>query len=267
MQDTFDFNRFGKYFVYDLTHSYSRYGLSLLIFGLLPVLIYLAWVLSALIFGHSAPQSVPFFRALSFLIIFAVSISFGARVYGMMTERKSATDWISLPASALEKTVSLLLVTCVVLPVLLLALLALSNAFVSLFIAGFGPVLPFSEDWMESRGLLDLGDFAAVNGGLFFWLNWVGTVLTFTLGALCFKRNKIGLTFLVLVGVFFLLSGLAALFFHVTEFDGEMFRRFLSDFDETRAQTWINVTLNLFYAVAIGGLVAGLWGRIKTLKA
>ena len=76
-----------------------------------------------------------------------------------------------------------------------------------------------------------------------------------------------GKTFLCLFGLSILASFLAMAVFNTTSFDGEMFERFFEDFDEARAQRWINVGLNLFHGGVMAALIAGIWVRIKTIKA
>ena len=234
MKEIFDANRFGKYFAYDVRSAVSTYGLPMLILGLWPFIWLIFSYLLSFIFGHDVGSDQTY-RAWPFVVMVIVGLSFGARVYGGVTDRKKGTDWISLPASALEKTLSLLLVTCVVVPAALLALTVLSNALVSLFVPGSGSLLPFKDMFSKLGSELD-GSF--LNFPLILWLNWCENILFFTLGALCFAEIGLPLDW-----------------------------RFLGDFDAARAQTWINVSLNLIYGVVFAALIGGIWARIKTIKA
>ena len=263
MKEIFDIKRFGKYFAFDLTNAWEKYGFTFLILGFFPVIFYAVMMLIQLVFGGSAATEPTVYRILPMFIILFVCLGFGAKVYGGVTERRSGTDWISLPASALEKTLSLLLVTCIVLPACLLGVLFLSQAIVSAFVPDLPPLFSFVGDIISKTGEEDF----FCNVPLILWLNWVESILIFTLGALCFKKNKVGKTFLCFLAFCFIVSSLMMFFFHTTSLSGEDFERFFGDFDAARAQTWINVTLNLIYAVVIGGLIAGIWARIKTIKA
>ena len=267
MKEIFDFKRFGKYFRYDLSHAVSNYWMTAIILGLWPVIWLIFKWLFSFIFGGSLDGDFTI-DAWPVILMIIVCMSFGARVYGGVTDKKKGTDWIALPASSLEKTLSLLLITCVVLPAVLFVLMTLGNFLVS----------PFShvEDILPFKGLLykidplfygGAKDESFVNAPLILWLNWCENVLAFTLGALCFKRNKVGKTILCYIALAILISGLMMLIFHTTNIDSDTFERFLGDFDEARAQTWINVGLNLIYGVVFAALIGGIWARIKTIKA
>ena len=266
MKEIFDFKRFGKYLVYDLNHVYARYGLSLLIMGLLPLVVFLVTLVLSPVTGGKPWYNPDVYQSLTFIALLIVSLIFGARVYGIVTEKKAGTAWIILPASALEKTLSLLLITCVLLPACLLSLLFFSNWIVSLFVPNVDPLETFRFLGLDGWGLAVDG-FGDVNVPLMAWLAWCEGILVFTLGALCFKRTKVGKTFLCLFGLSILASFLMMAIFNTTSFNGEMFERFFEDFDEARAQRWLNVGLNLFHGGVMAALIAGIWVRIKTIKA
>ena len=263
MKEIFDINRFGKYFAYDVRSAVSTYGLPMLILGFWPFIWLIFSYLLSFIFGRDLALDQTS-QVWPFVVVLIVCLSFGARVYGGVTDRKKGTDWISLPASALEKTLSLLLVTCVVVPAALLVLTVLSNALVSLFVPGSGSLLPF-KDILSKLGSEFDGSF--LNLPLILWLNWCESILFFTLGALCFKRNKVGKSILCFIGLSLLIGVLMMLVFHTTSLDTDTLERFFGDFDAARAQTWINVALNLIYGVVFAALIGGIWGRIKTIKA
>jgi hypothetical protein len=268
MQEVFDIRRFGKYFAYDLNRACTRYGLTALIIGLMPILIYLIGSFLSLIFGGDAWDSASLYQSWPIVAFIILVMSFGPRVYGAVTDRKLGTEWITLPASVPEKTLSLLLITCVVLPACMLALLCLGNWLVSLSVPGIDPFLSFDKLLhINHLDIFEDGDGSFFNVGLILWLNWCENILIFTLGALCFKRNKVGKTILCLIGLGILLSTAMMLIFHTTNFDSESFTQLFGDFDAARAQTWINVTLNVIYGVVFVLLIGGIYARIKTIKA
>lgn len=266
MKEVFDIRRFGKYFTYDLNRAVTRYGLTALILGAMPVLLLLFNWFFAFLFDGDGSANTGIILSWPLIIMFILCMSFGPRVYGAVTDRKFGTEWINLPASALEKTLSMLLITCIVLPVAMFCLLTAANAVVSLFVPDFGSILPFGpvEDMFRSFGTAEEGYF---NYKLVFFLNYCESILIFTLGALCFKRNKVGKTLLCLIGISLLLATLTGVIFHTTHLSGDDIERLFGDFDAARAQTWINVTLNLIYGVVFAALIGGLYARIKTIKA
>ena len=263
MKEIFDVNRFGKYFAYDVRSAVSTFGLPMLILGLWPFIWLIFSYLLSFIFGQdiSSDQTS---RIWPYVTMVIVGLTFGARVYGGVTDRRKGTDWIALPASALEKTLSLLLVTCVVAPAALLALTAVSNALVSLSVPDFRALLPF-----KTLGSLisERTDGNYFNIPLILWLNWCENILFFTLGALCFKRNKVGKSSLCYIGLALLIGIVMMLTFQTTSLDSEDVERLLGEVDPARVQTWINVALNVIYAVVFTLLIGGIWARIKTIKA
>lgn len=267
MKEIFDFNRFGKYFTYDLNRAVTRYGLTALIVGLMPLLLLVFSFFFTFIFGGEVMDSASVCNYWPFVAFCILVMSFGPRVYGAVTDRKLGTEWITLPASAPEKTLSMLLMTCVVLPVVMLLLLTLGNAVVSLFIPDIEPILSFKNlvTVIEVNILGDDGPY--FNFPLVLWLSWCSSILTFTLGAFCFKRNKVGKTLLCCMGLGFLFSLLAVCFFRTTHLDSDAIEQLLGEFDADRAQTWINVGFNLFYTVVFVLLIGGIYARIKTIKA
>ena len=266
MQEVFDIRRFGNYFAYDLNRACTRYGLTALIIGLMPILVYLIGSFFSLIFGGDAWDSASLYQSWPIVAFIILVMSFGPRVYGAVTDRKLGTEWITLPASVPEKTLSLLLITCVVLPACMLALLSLGNWLVSLFVPDVDPFLSF-DNLIHINERFGDADGSFINMGLILWLNWCENILIFTLGALCFKRNKVGKTLLCCIGAGLLIAILMMLFFHTTSLSGDDIERFFGDFDAARAETWINVTLNLIYGVVFTLLIGGIYARIKTIKA
>ena len=266
MQEVFDIRRFGNYFAYDLNRACTRYGLTALIIGLMPILVYLIGSFFSLIFGGDAWDSASLYQSWPIVAFIILVMSFGPRVYGAVTDRKLGTEWITLPASVPEKTLSLLLITCVVLPACMLALLSLGNWLVSLFVPDVDPFLSF-DNLIHINERFGDADGSFFNMGLILWLSWCENILIFTLGALCFKRNKVGTTLLCCIGAGLLIAILMMLFFHPTSLSGDDIERFFGDFDTARAETWINVTLNLIYGVVFALLIGGIYARIKTIKA
>ena len=266
MKEIFDLKRFGKYFTYDLNRAVTRYGLTALIVGLMPLIFFVFGSFFSLIFGGNVAESTALYQSWPIAAFFILVMSFGPRVWGAVTDRKLGTEWIAMPASALEKTLSLLLITCVVLPAAMLALMSVGNALLSLFVPDLEPWLSF--DKIVQLNEIDVfGDGPYFNAPLVLWLSWCENILIFTLGALCFKRNKVGKTLLCCIGFAMLIGILMMLIFKTTSLTGDDFERFFGEFDADRAETWINVTLNLIYGVVFTLLIGGIYARIKTIKA
>ena len=265
MKEIFDLKRFCKYFAYDIDNARNRYGLSLLILGGTPlILLVLKLFFSALGWGNALEDSETY-TYLPVLVACIVCWSFGAKAYGNITDRKAGTDWITVPSSALEKTLSMLLITCVVVPAALLAVMAASHFVVSLIVPSVAHVMPFFS--FVSEGLNDLDASMFFNAPLVIWLSWCENILIFTLGAIIFKRNKVGKTFLAIMLIGIVISLLMMLAFHTVSLGSDDLERLVGDVTPERFQTFVNVTLNILYGVVFAALVAGLYFRIKTIKA
>ena len=266
MKEIFDLKRFGNYFGYDLNRAVTRYGLTALIVGLMPLLFFVFGSFFSLIFGGNLSESTALYQSWPIAAFFILVMSFGPRVWGAVTDRKLGAEWIAMPASGMEKTLSLLLITCIVLPAAMLALMGVGNALLSLFVPDLEPWLSFDKI-VQINEIDVFGDGPYFNVPLVLWLNWCESILIFTLVALCFKRNKVGKTLLCCIGFAMLIGIIMMLCFHTTNFSADDFERFFGDFDADRAQTWINVGLNLLYGVVFTALIGGIWARIKTIKA
>ncbi len=266
MNNVFDFKRFGNYFLYDLRRAKNNYSISLLVIGLLPVALYIITQFFSLITGNGVTElsDVPKIVAI-FAGIAIVMLSAGAKIYGSITEKRAGSDYLMLPASTLEKWLSMVLVICIVLPVVLFVLLFASNAVMSLFFPNTYGHRLFQMDF--ARGVFDglTGDegvYFNLPAALF--LGWCESMLIFTLGAVCFKKAKVAKTLLCIMGFSMVISPLMFLVFGQTNIDNDWLVEHFSDPD--RAVSMINWTLSILYTVVIGGLLAGLYFRLRTLK-
>ncbi len=266
MNNVFDFKRFGNYFLYDLRRAKNNYSISLLVIGLLPVALYIITQFFSLITGNGVTElsDVPKIVAI-FAGIAIVMLSAGSRIYGSITEKRAGSDYLMLPASTLEKWLSMVLVVCIVLPVVLFVLLFASDAVMSLFFPNTYGHRLFQMDF--ARGVFDglTGDegvYFNLPAALF--LGWCESMLIFTLGAVCFKKAKVAKTLLCIMGFSMVISPLMFLVFGQTNIDNDWLVEHFSDPD--RAVSMINWTLSILYTVVIGGLLAGLYFRLRTLK-
>ena len=266
MNNVFDIKRFGKYFAYDLRRAKNNYGISLLVMGLMPVAFFLIAQFINLISGNGfsqMPEPVGFTAI--FVTIVVVILGAGAKIYGSITEKRAGSDYLMLPASTLEKWLSMVLIVCVVLPVVLFALLFVSDGAMSLLFPNTYGSRVLGLDF--ARGFLDA--FTGDNGFYFnlpavLFLNWCESLLIFTLGAVCFKKSKVAKTILCLIALSILSAPLTLLIFGTTNIDGEWLTERLGNPDNIVST--INWTLNIIYTVVIGGLLAGLYIRLRTLK-
>ena len=117
--NTFNFNRFWRYFKFDFDAFVSRYGISLLVMSSLGLSAELFCGFFSFIFGGEWHGMWGILRGMMFAIVaIIVLITAPAKLYGYVTDRKEGSAFLMLPASRLEKYVSMILITGVVVPLL-----------------------------------------------------------------------------------------------------------------------------------------------------
>jgi hypothetical protein len=266
MNNVFDFKRFGNYFLYDLRNAKNNYGLSLLILGCLPIAIFLVVQLFSLIFTQQVTTigMVPKYVQIG-VVAFVTTLGAGAKIYGHLTEKKAGSNFLMLPASTLEKWLSMSLVVCIAVPLVLFGLQIASDALMSLiFPTAYGArvyeLIPLQQakDSMAEVGI-------SFNFAGYMFVEWCESILLFTLGAIVFKKSKIAKTILCLLGFSFLLSTIMMI---IIGFDGvNVYFNWLEHYDTvTGAVQAANWTMNISFIVTLGLILGGMYYRIRTLK-
>lgn len=269
MKNVFNFSRFGKYIAYDLRRIRSSYGLTFLILALMPAVIYLISVVFGILNGKGwSVPSTQLRLAVFFLTTGALLLSYPASCYGFVTEKKSGSSWLMLPASSFEKFLSMFVITMVVLPVAYSVLYFGSDALLSLTGHGYGPNL-MSCIFREEGGvkMVSLDGNGVGTGAYPLYLAFETTALTYLLGAVIFRKNKVVKTILCLL-VFSLIFMMVATFIF-SHFDMEWWKssllKLLGDNEDTVILR-VKVLANVFSWAVIALLGLGTFFRIKTLK-
>ena len=265
MNKTFSFQRFTKYFVYDLKSSWHNAGLTLLIISCMPVFVFAFYELFSLLFAHKLGYLNHGAVVAGYVTSFIIAVlSFPTRQYGSITDKKAGSAWIMLPASAFEKFLSLLLICCIVVPAVWLSLMAATDGLLSLVSKHYGDmVLPIIFGGLNTmmseltvQGFhLGLGMVAST------WLSWCGNILFFALAAIVFKKYKIVYGFLVIWGIGVLLSILMG--FGLMAFNPSDIK---VDINPERFLHFLNIFIYVIYFVEFALLDLGLYFRIKTIK-
>ncbi len=275
MSDFFDIKRFGKFLTYELNNAKASCGLSILVMGLLPAILFTFFEIFSFIFTrHFQPLDMEVKKICFTFCILILVMSIPAKMYGKLTERRKGSDWLMIPASTFEKFLSMVLVMCVVIPVSFFALSGCCDWLLSVvFPEHYGASQTLNSISILSR----FGAFGSDSTALFepslagvIWMllgsMWVN-ILAFTLGAICFKRGKAGKTILCYFALSILLSVILVTFFgHGGSFDSEDFEDLMSGMTAQKAQNFINFVINSSFFVMLGGLLAAIYFRIKTIK-
>lgn len=265
MNNIFDFKRFGNYFLYDLRNAKNTYAISLLLCGTMPILGFVFAQLLSLIFQQRFLEMPVFTKYLllgaGYLV---VVIGAGTKIYGNLTEKRAGSNFLMIPASTFEKWLSMMLIACIVLPVLLLGLQLASDALLSFIFPNTYGDRVLELDFLQGvkDGLMDNG--VKLNFEAICFLDWVGSILVFFLGALCFKKSKVGKTILCLFAFSTVLSTLSMVFFG--QYGPTYINVLDSDVDPVQLLTGLNWFLNIYFIVVIGGLMGGIYYRLRTLK-
>ena len=270
MNNVFSANRFGKYFLYDLNNAKNNFGVSLLILGLLPVIIFVISELFSLLFNGSFSMnqdaSIPG-RVMGAIVAVAVAVMVGpVKLYGHVTDKRAGSSFLMLPVSTFEKWLSMVLMTIVVMPLCFgVVYLGADYLMGVIFPNSFGkPFLSIDFDYLDTAILGEYNihyNFAAVLFG-----NWCMYALFFSLGAIVFKKAKVGLSILVLFGLGMIFSTILTAIVGITAAaDLESFLSGLNLDPEVALKIFINFC-TVVETLEIATLLALLYARLRTIK-
>lgn len=274
MNNNFNFGRFGKYFVYDLKRQWKNIGMLVLTFALSPVIFYMLYMFFAALFDGGLMKLfsgmsidgpsiwVRFGMAAVMITIFVML--FPSRAYGEITDKAKGSEWLMLPASRLEKYVSMMLVTLLVIPIMYIVVYLLSDGLVCLFDKSCGGALMS----FRINDLLRTTDIIIPANGLWIIIaNTVQYAIIFLLGGLIFKKWKVVGTVLVLFALQMVFSGLLSAF--ITNADLEWWGNWLNDWTIRHADNldlWLNAFINLWLLLILAICGTWSWFRIKRLQ-
>jgi hypothetical protein len=223
MNNTFDFNRFKNLLLKDGKMYIRNYGTGLIVVCCLNAIF---WIFN-LLFGTS---SDPAFRlGMLFTWTALAMMMVPEKVYGKANLSREGVSFAMLPASSLEKFISMFLYCAIVTPVVVFFGGYLVDALLSLFpFGGFEkPIHLYSLNELvrmanDSEGVIQAGDMSLSIDELFhigairfvFYMLFVMWASIYMLGNMIFKKHKAGKTFACYLGISYLISTIfGALFF------------------------------------------------------
>ena len=263
MDKIFSFDRFWKYFKYDLVNAKSNFGLSMLILGFLPIMAYIVANLFSLIFTGEwvAGDTGSAISGIAIGATFTIScIILGVKLYGSLTDKKAGSNWIMIPASTFEKFLSMFLIVFIIVPVCLAAMLVVSDLILSL-LPGYTTI----------TGLIGKGAAEMANNGFkvkylpMIWLMWGQYALAFLLGAIIFKKAKVAKTILWMFIIGTVFGIIFTKLLGMTDI-AEHFFSGISNASISGVQSRINWFLNISWFGWVAVLAAGIFWRLKTIK-
>jgi len=260
----FNINRFGKYLVYDLKNLWNNFGLSLIIISLIPVWGLLIRYLLSFFFGYDL-DSGSVFPFISYeLAVTVVVMAFGTKVYGHLTKKNACAGWIMIPASRLEKFVSMLVICCIVTPACFISIFGLSDMLMCM-IPGYGQsAFEKMGSFVKMINFLDLKPSSLV---VTEWGNWCINILAFTLGAIIFKKGKISKTLLAGIALGTIVGFLIFMFAGKASFTSYDISDWLNNMSQEKIEMYFKLFLAGFYLVFLGLLGFGIYLRTKYIQA
>jgi hypothetical protein len=262
MSNVFDFKRFGNYFGYSLRNGAVNFGLSLLICALMPAVVFVFYELIMLVFSGNFPASSEWLRDFAAVLGLIVAVMIApAKLFGCITDKSRGTAYLMIPASTFEKWLSVILICILVLPLCFLALMVAGDALMML-IFGSAYADQYLFTYLCQSFNLDLGELK-LNAFAFGYADWITGILTYALGAVWFKKAKVGKTLLcmmllsVIIGLLF--SGVSQEVFFSDE-------SLLNGLEPNAAATWVNVFCNAIVWIWAALLAAAIYLRLKTIK-
>lgn len=241
MNNTFDFKRFGQVVALDWKHYLRRNGISMIVWMCLPVVL---WITS-LVFGIDieAGTRAGFIAA----FIFATVILAPSRVYGNANLSRQGVSFAMLPATSLEKYLSMILYCSILTP--------LACGFGCWAVDTLMTLLPFGgfKQFITIPDTTALGK-AILTAGLFYLL----FSSYFLFGNMIFKKRKTGKTLAWLLLIHFVVTLLVQI---PVLWRG--IENFFDKFADTWTSYWVFNAIMLVIAIAFYCLT---YRRIKNQK-
>ena len=290
--DIFNFRRFGKYFATDIRTCRANYGLSLLTISLIvPTVLYVVLTAFNLLLTSAWEGPDLGIRVFAFCVaMFCIIVTMPVKCYGRITEKQYGSFWLTLPASRLEKFISMFLMTCIIVPVTGIAIYLGMDALICAFdhtcgnslvtgglelIRKMGDLQELTMNLANEKITIEDAALAQeivnqINSPLLYIDEIFGITLPFLLGAVFFKNGKTVKTLLVL---FAFSTAFSIAITPVMESwasdvmtglnDGTAVIRTLFDNGLFKNLALIDTISDTVFNLA---LMAGIWFRIKTLK-
>ena len=270
MNKIFSIKRFGRYFTFDLKNAVNNFGLLLLIMCCLPVILLIGSVLLSIIFGGgvsipSLPERISLFSNALLIMMRASPV----KLYGGLTDKKYGSSWLLIPASRVEKFISMLLICLIVVPVAYLIVYLGVDGILSLLIKGYSPAI-IGSDAMKTFMSFHIPEdipFEMVGGSsLYFFGSMAATILVFLLGGLCFKKGKVGKTILALFIIMMVVGIITFIIFVKSPEHFESLMERADVMDPERIASSISIWSWILNILFFGGLGTAIYFRLKTLK-
>jgi len=207
INENFDLSRFGRYYRTDIINGYSNFGISLLVMSTMAITVEVFSGLFGLTVKGQWNGAGEIVRLIMFGLFFIITIiTAPSKIYGNLTDKKEGTQFLMLPASRLEKFLSMVIICCFVVPLLYIGIYAALDYLVTLVDPTAGiSLIDLIGQWRNIAAEI-INRIYIENVQIFIeepqrilnpWLyidDFLIWPLTFLLGAVFFKKSKISKT-------------------------------------------------------------------------
>jgi len=261
--ETFNGSRFWNYFKYDLVQMWRNHMKAALGISLAGLVLYVAVISWNLVF-HQTWQAPGFDgRMIIAFLAFCALEFYQTRTYGYLTEKKAGSAWLMVPASGVEKWVSMLIMTLIIIPVLFCVVYLGVDWLLCLVDHTSGASLLSSfYDGVSKLGTIEAADLPFSIGSLI-WLMIAGFCFNFLywlLCGICFKRFKIIWGIAIAFAGSLLISIIGGSALALNEDSLELMAQ--ESVDATTGFMWLSGILTAAAVCLAGGILY----RIKTIK-
>ena len=277
MNNTFTFNRFKNLLLKDGKMYFRKYGVSLIVWCSLNAIF---WVFN-LLFDSSSESAFRFAMLCVWTALAMMMVP--EKVYGNANLSREGVGFAMLPASSLEKFVSMFIYCAIVTPIIVFFGGYLVDTLLSLFpFGGFEkPIHLYTINDIlrtanDTKGTVQIGNAEMSFTDVFpigvmrtsFYMSIIQWAAIFMLGNMLFKKRKTGKTFACFLGIGYVLSTI----FGLTFLTSERLQRWIDTFEDFPAgemvRLWHNATI---WGMIIGIVITGVllyftYRKIKTQK-
>lgn len=257
----FNIKRFGLLFLTELKAGIKKNWISLLIISLIGLIVASMVALLTILLGDNWTFGGTPVRMIYYIIFFAcLVIQVPNKLYGHVNDASSGPAYLMLPASRLEKYLSMILISIVVVPLAVIAIFLGIDALLCLIDPRSGGfVNPFG--FLSGAFITGLSPEGISLSPYMFIDDLAGTMLVFLLGTVFFRRHKTAKTILSILIISQLLSFVSL---------GALALIDLTDLPASEIIGFVMNHLLLFDTVSDSLsnllLLAGIWFTLKTLK-
>ncbi len=277
MNNTFSFNRFKNLLLKDGKMYIRNFGSTLIVLCCMTAIL---WIFT-LLFGKSADGASRFAIIVASAALAMMLVP--SKVYGKANLSREGVDFAMMPASSLEKFVSMFVYCAIVTPIVVFFGGYLIDAFLSVFpFGGFEkPIRLYSLNEIirmanDTEGVVNVGDFELSLEQVFpigvmrtsLYVGIIQWAAIFMLGNMLFKKHKAGKTFACYLGISYLFSML----FGLLVVSSDRIEQWLESLEDLPAEEvvrlWHNATIwGMIISIVITAvLLYFTYRKIKTQK-